>query len=85
MKLANIVLLTLLLTSAVQGSTITENTGTSADATANVDRPWYTSIHVFLDNIFNGFLQFIPDTWSSIAETLFMSEQEEENPQVIGG
>ena len=74
----------LMLIGQAASSTINQNTGTQASASITLDRPWYTSIQVYLDENLNGFLQFIPDTWSWIVDALFIHEDQEENAQVIG-
>jgi len=68
-----------------QASTIQENTGTGTSTTLTLDRPWYTSITVMLDENLPNSLSFIKDIWSSIVDYLFIDNSEESNPQVIGG
>jgi len=77
-------ILILIMVGQASASTINQNSGTQASASVTLDRPWYTSIQVYLDENLNGFFQFIPNTWSWIIDALFIHEDQEENAQVIG-
>jgi len=82
-QLLTVIVLSLLMTGTVQSATIDENSGAQASAQVTVDRPWYTSITVFLDESLPDSLIFIKDFWSWMVDSFFIDDGQQQDAQVI--
>jgi len=82
-KVLAVIILSLLMTGTVQSATIDENSGAQASAQVTVDRPWYTSITVFLDESLPDSLTFIKDFWSWMVDSFFIDDGQQQDAQVI--